>query len=94
MVLGRPLSKPPPGSTKAYREGQLGYALLFINDKQATQQVVCDQGCLSKLKVPMADFAVTNLITGEAMPDHKAGQSISVSVPGWGASVYLRLDPK
>ena len=68
----------------------------MINDKQSTNEVTCDVSCLAKLNITSTQgFTVTNLITGETLPEQNMlAPGISASVPGWGGSVYFRLDPK
>ena len=79
------------------------FALLFLNNKQTTQTFACNSSCLGRLNVSAGtSFTVTNIVTGapHSTPDilmlgaRGAAAVVSATVPGYGASVYLRLDPK
>ena len=61
---------------------------------QKMEAVQCGPACLKRLGVAPGPFTVTNVVTGAVVkPDLKPGQGPSALVPGYGASVYLRLDP-
>ena len=96
MLLGRPLSSPPPGQQTIAAAGK-SFAILMINNEQKSTTVSCDTACLTKLGAGSGSFKVTDVVTGapHAAPvlDAATG-SVSATVAGYGASVYLRLDPK
>lgn len=92
-------------TSAALRVGKRGYsyALLFLNNKHNATTLACDAACLGRLNVPVgAAFTVTNVITGAPHPPKPeltvgSGGSdghIMANVPAFGASVFLRLDPK
>ena len=95
MVLGRPLSSPPPGLTSDQLSGK-SFAIFMLNNKQSAAQIVCNATCLGNLGAGSGSFTVTDVITGapHSTAQLEAGGSVAATVPGYGASAYLRLDPK
>lgn len=105
IVLGRPLSDPPPGAQQPLdQQGGQSVALLFINNMQKSATVVCNAACLTKAGATNgSSFKITNVVTGaphvpQPNLDFFVGidgsSSVSATIDGYGASTYLRLDPK
>ena len=106
IVLGRPLSDPPPGALQPQfdQQGGQSVALLFINNMQKPTTVVCNATCLTKAGATSgSSFKITNVVTGvphisqpnlEFFTVINGSNSVSATIGGYGASVYLRLDPK
>ena len=86
MVLGRAL--------------QSGYALFLLNNRNGTADVSCDVACMKEVGVAAGIYTVTDVWTGQplvgspALSCESTKCELTVSVPGLGASVYVRLDPK
>lgn len=86
MVLGRPLSKD-------------GFAVLFMNNNNASMPMTCDKACMAKVGVPQqqagTSYTVEDVITHEKVMTVAAGAVLTtkVSVPGNGGSIYYRLMP-
>ena len=70
--------------------------IFMLNNKQSAAQIVCNATCLGNLGAGSGSFTVTDVITGapHSTAQLEAGGSVAATVPGYGASAYLRLDPK
>jgi hypothetical protein len=84
LILGRPLS-------------DRGFAVLFLNNKNASMQMTCDEKCMIKMGVPATGqkYTVQDVVTHEVVMSVSAGQPLKtkMAVGGNGASIYYRLTP-
>ena len=87
MVLGRPLA-------------DKGFAVLFLNNMNASHVMTCDVGCMTKMGVPSSEaagakYTVMDVISHEEVMTVNAGEALTtkVAVPADGGSVYYRLSP-
>ena len=87
LIVGRPLHNQ-------------GFAVLFLNNKNTSMVMTCDQSCMGKMGFPAnggAKYTVEDVITHQiVISSLSAGQTLTTKAPvlGNGASAYYLLTPQ
>lgn len=75
--------------------------MLFVNNKNATESITCDTGCMRKLGLPaaaqlQAGYVVEEVWSKKTVPGALGahGTLTANAVAGNGASAYFRITPQ
>jgi len=68
-----------------------GWAVLFLNNQNSAVEMECDSACIKAMGMEGGTVHVRDIWRHEAITDVAPGQGFNVTVPGAGASVFVKL---